>query len=147
MKYGLTSDLILFRPVMKVKYISNFKTALYFNHMGWFLICQWMWGLGVLSDMIGWERSYWFSSPGRFFVGFCFCWNFFSHKNKSTAHSLFSTSIDKLSHNPSTPWYHLLKTLRRGWMRRRGSRRDWGGFCCKCKGCRDGVEHKVGKNQ
>ena len=37
---NLTSDLILFRPVMKVKYINKCKSVFGFKYMGLFLICQ-----------------------------------------------------------------------------------------------------------
>ena len=52
MKYNLTSDLILFRPVMKVKYVNNCKVVFNFKQMGLFLIYQGTWGLGGLRDMI-----------------------------------------------------------------------------------------------
>ena len=75
MKYDLTSNLIFFRPVMKLKYIDNYKAVFDFKQMGLFLICQGMWALGGLSDIIGRESSYYFSTPRQFFVGFFFCWN------------------------------------------------------------------------
>ena len=40
--------------------------------MGLFLICKGMWPEGGSSDMIRLERSYWFSTPQKVFVGFCF---------------------------------------------------------------------------
>ena len=51
MKYDLTSDSILCRPVMKVKYINNYKAVFDFKQMGLFLIYQVMWALGGLSNM------------------------------------------------------------------------------------------------
>ena len=68
MKYDLPSDLILFRPVMKLKYINNCKNIFYFKQIKLFLICQGIWALGVLSYMIGQERSYWLSTPGKFLL-------------------------------------------------------------------------------
>ena len=52
MKYNLTSDLIFFRPVRKVKYVNNCKVIFNSKQMGLFLICQKMWSLGHLRDMI-----------------------------------------------------------------------------------------------
>ena len=37
---------------MKVKYINDYKAVFDFKHMGLFLVCQGMWALGGLSDMI-----------------------------------------------------------------------------------------------
>ena len=38
-KYDLTGNLMLFRPVTKVKNINNYKVVFYFKHMGLFMIC------------------------------------------------------------------------------------------------------------
>ena len=43
MKYDLTSDLVLFLPVIKVEYSYTYKPILYFKHIGLKLICQGMW--------------------------------------------------------------------------------------------------------
>ena len=72
MKYDSNRDLVLFIAATKVKYINNCQTILDFKQMGLFLICQGMWRLGGLRDMIIWESSYWFSTPGKCFVGFLF---------------------------------------------------------------------------
>ena len=45
MKYDLTSGLIFFRPVIKVKYINICKAGFDWKHMVLFLICQLMWDL------------------------------------------------------------------------------------------------------
>ena len=42
MKYNLTSNLIFFSPVKKLKYTNNCKDILDFTYMGLFLICQGM---------------------------------------------------------------------------------------------------------
>ena len=52
MKYNLTINLILFRPVTKVKYINNCKAVFDFKHMGLFLIYQGLWALGILSNCL-----------------------------------------------------------------------------------------------
>ena len=52
MKCNLTSDLIFFRPLIKVKYINNCKDGFNFKNMGFLMICQGMWGLGGSRDMI-----------------------------------------------------------------------------------------------
>ena len=76
MKCDLTGDLILFRPVMKVEYINNCKSIFDFKQMGLFMICLGLWFLEGLSDMIVWDRSYWFSFPKHCFVDFCFLLEF-----------------------------------------------------------------------
>ena len=83
MKYDLTSDLIFFRPVMKVKYINNCKEIFDFKHMGLFIICQGVWSFGgweILSakrGVIGSQRS------GSIFLVSVFCWNYFKVHNIS----------------------------------------------------------------
>ena len=72
MKDDLTIHLIFFRPVMILKCTNSYKAVFNFKQMGLFLICQGMWAFGVLSYMIRWDIEYWFSTPGHFFVGFCF---------------------------------------------------------------------------
>ena len=57
-KYDLSSDLRLFRPVIKVKHLNNCEEIFYFKHMGLFLTCQGIWGLR--------DRTIWFSERGFF---------------------------------------------------------------------------------
>ena len=57
MKYDLTSNLILFRPVTKVKYINNCKAVFNLKHMGLFMIYQIMWALRSLIHMFLWEKK------------------------------------------------------------------------------------------
>ena len=54
---------------MEVKYINNCKAVFDFKYMVLFLICLGEMFLGGLSNMINWERGYWFSTPEQFFVG------------------------------------------------------------------------------
>ena len=123
-KYDLTSDVILFRTVLKVKCFNNNKAVFYFIQVVWFLICQWCRGLGGLSDVILWERSYWFSTAGQFFVGFSFFGNCLFQKQKNHQHTRYSL-LQSLNTppTPSTPWSHLLTSFKRGWRRRSRSRR------------------------
>ena len=66
MEYDLTRKLILFIPVMKVKYIYTYETILDFKQVGLFLVCQGIWGLMVRAisfaerGVIGSQR------PGNF---------------------------------------------------------------------------------
>ena len=65
MKYDLTSGLIFFRPVTKVKYITNCRAVFYFKE-GIVYDLYRIVVLGNMRNMIHRERSYWFSNPGRF---------------------------------------------------------------------------------
>ena len=102
MIYNITIDLILFRPLLKLININNCKAILYFIQMGLFLIYQGGWDLGGLSDTIRWERSYWFSTPGQFIVGFCFCWNYFFTKKITRTLAICYCNQYKPPHPKST---------------------------------------------
>ena len=80
MKYDLTSYLILFRPVMNVKYSNNYWVVFNFKQMWLFLICQEISALGGFEqyESLGDELLILYN-PGNFFVGSCFCWNWITH--------------------------------------------------------------------
>ena len=55
--------------------MNNYNVVFGFKWMGLFLVCQGMWAMGGLGNIISCERIYLFSTPRRVFVGFCFFWN------------------------------------------------------------------------
>ena len=65
---NLTGGLILFRPVMRMKYINNCKGVLSFKQMIFFMVYIALWLLGNLIDMVSWGRGIGSLTPG----GFCF---------------------------------------------------------------------------
>ena len=75
MKWDLTSNLIFFWTVSKVKYIKNYKAVFDFKHMGLFVIHLGLWDLGIWSiwfaerGVIGSQR------PGDFLWVSIFRWN------------------------------------------------------------------------
>ena len=91
MKNDLTSNLIFFRPVTKVKYINNYIAIFDFIHTGLFLICQGMCRIlgfeqydSLIEELLvlnTWAISCWL----LFFVGI--------EKNGLTAHSRIATKI------------------------------------------------------
>ena len=74
-RYTPRSFVWLLYLIVSILYINNCKAIFYIWHMLLFLICQGMWDLEGLSNTIIWEMSRWFSTPGIFFVGFVFGWN------------------------------------------------------------------------
>ena len=70
MKYDWTSNLIYFRPVIKVKYINNSKAVFYFKQMVLFMMCLVLWFVEGSSDIIRWEKGIDYPSLGFFFF-FC----------------------------------------------------------------------------
>ena len=148
MEYDLTNDLILFRPVIKVYYINNYKEIIDLIQMGLFLICQGMWGY------VGFERH---DSPREELLVInaqeIFCWllffvgiNFHTKKNHQYARYLLLKYL-----NAPLPKFHHELTCYHNCILDEGEKTEqdenWGGVCCKGKGWRDGGEHKGGKNQ
>ena len=72
-------------------------------------------GIGGSCNMILWERSYWFSMRGRFFVGFCFWWNW---------KTVWQNTLKSLSQLLTTP-PKLTKSLPIGKITKRKKKVNW----------------------
>ena len=100
-------------------------------------------GLEVSRDIIFWERSYWFSTPGWFFVGFFFLLEL---KNSLTAHSRIATTITNHSPqvNQELPCWKNYKKEEEG---KEGKDEDEGGDFCHSEGRRDQWEDQGGREK
>ena len=102
--------------------------------MGWFIIFQGGQDLGGLSNMIRQEKSYWFSTPGQYFVVFCFCWNkkmLCQHTLKPLPQSIIATTPQV---NQELPCWHNYGEEEVGKV---GQGKDWGGEFFHSEGRRD----------
>ena len=89
--------------------------------------------------MIGLEKSYWFSTSGRFFVGFYFFLEFlFTKTNLEHNRYLLLRSINA---SPPQVQYEIAccQTYRGDEGKEADQDENQGGFCYKFKFCRDGV--------
>ena len=75
MKYNLTSNLILFRPVMKVLYIYIFKVIFYFKPMWLKLICQLMRVVRARTICFSERRVISSQHLVNFLLASVFCWD------------------------------------------------------------------------
>ena len=96
-------------------------------------------------DMIRWERSYWFSTPGQFFVGFCFLMEL---KQTVWKHTL--KSLTQLLITP-TPQVNQELSCWKNYEEEEGFKagkdEDWGGDFSHIESRRDQWEDQGGKNQ
>ena len=83
-----------------------------------------------LCDMICWERSSWFSTPGWFFACLCFFVGMTFHTKTKIKHTLDVCYCSRYSipPPPNPPWDHLLSMLNRGcrWLSRPIRKSGWG---------------------
>ena len=146
MKYNLTSNLIFFIPVMKVKYIYKCTAIFYFKQMGLFLVGQGMWGL---RDCAVWfaERGFIPSQrPGDLLLASIFCWNYFLH-TKQINGTLTFCYYNRYPPPKVTTRFPVV-TISLGVMdKKRIKTKISGGVCCKGKFWRYVWGNKGGGNQ
>ena len=86
-KHSLTSNLILFRPIMKVKSINKCEAILNYKQMILFIICQSMWSLRVFAIWFAERRVIFSNARGNVFLAYFFVGNnFHTKKNEQNNH-------------------------------------------------------------
>ena len=115
MKYNLTSNLILFRPLLKVEYVYTYEPIFDLKQMLLKLICQEMWVARARVIWFSERRFIDYQRPGKILLD-----SFFleTGENSLTAHSRIATTIDNQYQPPSRTRASLLEQLQIGGMRK-----------------------------
>ena len=138
MKYNYASDLIFFRPVIKLKNINNSKAIFDFEQIILFIICQ-KCGAWVVCAIWFSERGVIGSqSTGDFLLASGFIWNYFSHKKNQ--HHIRYLLLYLLNATPTQVNHDLTccHNCRRDEGEEVNQDENRAGVCCKGKGWKDG---------